>query len=132
MTTTAGIVPDFSPDPDDVLQVEAPEPVVQVRTVGPVRVQDLPRVSAGIRGVTVPQVSARQLLTADPHRATATIITSDLPVLIAGSAQEVIGGQPGQLPAATMLLFGATDELWAQGVGGDTTVTVIQERWADG
>ncbi|MBW5252043.1 hypothetical protein JGS39_24090 [Streptomyces sp. P01-B04] len=132
MTTMQG-VPDLSPDPDDVLQVEAPEPVVQVRPVGPVRVQDLPRVSAGIRGLTVPDGPPKQLLTADPHRATATIITSDLAILIGGSAQDIQGGQPGQLPAGTVLKFGATDELWATALGGTvTTVTVIQERWANG
>lgn len=130
--TQMGEVPDLSPDPEDVLQVEAPEPVVQVRTVGPVRVQELPRVSAGIRGLTV-GTSPRQLLTSDPHRARATILAAG-DVLLGGSAQEVAGGQPGLWPAGQVLEFGATDELWAAVATGpdDTQVTVIQERWADG
>ena len=125
--------PDLSPDPDDVLQVEAPEPAVRVEVVGPARVQALPRVSAGIRGLTVVDGPPKQLLTADPHRASATVITADTAILIAGSAQEVSGGQPGQIPAGTVVVFGSTDELWAAAAEGvATTVTVIQERWANG
>jgi hypothetical protein len=123
----------LEPDVDDVLQIEAPEPVVAVRTEGPVRTQSLPRKSAGIRGLTVGDTVAKQLLAADPHRASATVITSDLVILIGGSAQEVTGGQPGRIPVGTAVEFGATDELWAVCTGGTTTVvTVIQERWADG
>ena len=130
MTTST---PDLSPDPEDVFQVEADEPVVKVKAEGPVRVQTLPRQSAGIRGVTVPDGPAKQLLAADPSRAIARIITSDKAILIAASKQEVEGGQPGQIPIGTVVEFTAADELWAACLGGTTTtVTVIQERWANG
>lgn len=124
-----------SPDPDEILQLEDTEPAAVKTTVeGPVRTQSLPRVSSGIRGVTVPDGPPKRLLTADPHRASATIIPIGQPLLIAGSAQEVSGGQPGQIPAGIAVTFTAADELWGACATALTsmTVTVIQERWANG
>ena len=126
-------LPELEPDTDEVLQVEEVDvPAVKVTVEGPARVQLLPTKSAGIRGITVPDTGARRLMTADPHRARAVVITDAVAVLIGGSQQEVDGGQPGKIPAGMRVEFGATDELWARSVTGETTVTVIQERWANG
>lgn len=128
MTTTD---PDLSPDPDEVLQVEAPEPTVRVKIEGPTRVQILPRTSGGIRGVTVGTTPVR-LCVGDPHRAAAHILTDDVAVRIAGSQQELTGGQPGKLGAGKSFDWDVVDELWAMTETGTTTVTVVQKRWADG
>lgn len=126
--------PELEPDISEVLQREDDyaEPTVKVCVEGPVRTQALPRKSAGIRGITVESTSAKRLLTADPSRASATIMTGSVAVSIGGSKQEVEGGQPGQMPANQVWTLGASDELWASSTSGATTVTVIQERWADG
>ncbi|MFC9596257.1 hypothetical protein ACFTUC_41495 [Streptomyces sp. NPDC056944] len=125
-------LPELEPDAEEVLQVEDyADPVVKVCVEGPTRVQLLPTKSAGIRGITV-GASAKRLLTADPHRARATIITDDVAIWIGGSQQEVDGGQPGKIPSSTRIDFGATDELWAKSAAAETTVCVMQERWANG
>lgn len=121
------------PEPEEILQFEeGADPTVSVAVEGPVRTQELPRKSAGIRGVTVKDGPPTLLLRADPHRARAVIIPSGAPLLIAGSRQEIQGGQPGQLPDGQQLEFCARDELWGQSLGvSSITVTVIQERWAE-
>lgn len=128
-----GPVEDKAPPPDEVLQVEEyhGEPTVSVAVDGPVRVQELPRDGGlAIRGVTVKDGPPTELLRADPHRASAVIICGD-PLLIAGSEQEIQGGQPGQWPADVPLKITARDSLWAAALGVPaTTVTVVQERWA--
>lgn len=124
---------DLEPDPDEVLQVEDDEPTVCVVVQGPVRTQSLPRKSAGIKGVTVKDGPPTQLLRADPYRASAVIIPMGDPILIGGSEQEIQGGQPGQIPADTPVTVTARDEVWVQALGvAALTVTVIQERWAEG
>ena len=126
-------LPELEPDAEEILQTEGDyaEPVVKVCVEGPARVQLLPTKSAGVRGVTV-GATAKRLMTADPHRARATVITDDVAVWIGGSQQEVEGGQPGKIPVSMKVEFGATDELWAMSTAADTLVTVIQERWANG
>lgn len=124
--------PDMEPDIGEVLQREDdPEPTVKVTVEGPVRTQALPRKSAGIRGISLDSTAAKRLLTADPSRAQATIMTGAVAITIGGSKQEVEGGQPGQMPANQVWTLGASDELWAS-AASSTTVTVVQERWADG
>lgn len=125
---------DLSPTVGEIVQEQPPaaDPPVAVQIVGPVRSQALSRVSAGIRARTLDATTPVRLLTADPSRAVARLITNTDAILIAGSAPELISGAPGTIPAALVVEFTAADEVWAMAASGTATVTVVQERWANG
>jgi hypothetical protein len=127
---------DMTPDPSDIVQAEydpnETTPAVHVCVEGHVRTQELPRVSAGIRGVPCSPDAAVRLLSADPTRAVARLIPYAGDILIGGSKQECEGGQPAPLAVGTVLEVTAADEVWAVAMTDATTVLVVQERWSNG
>lgn len=124
------------PDTDEVLQYEPDDvgtPVVVV-VRGPVHSQSLPSKAAGARGRQVTDTTGVRLLTADPHRSRALICSLAKPFLFGGGKAEVEIGQAGVWPAGVPLEVKAVDELWVmcQATGQTDTITVYQERWAEG
>lgn len=129
---------DFEEEPDtrDVLQVEEPdtwvEPPVVVMIRGPIRAQELPAKANGSKGHQVSDLDTRRILTADPHRSRALVISLAQPFKFAGTQGELFG-QCAVWPAATPLEIKAVDELWVQCATAATTdtISIFQERWAE-
>jgi hypothetical protein len=131
-------VNDFDEEPDvrDVLQVQQPdtwaEPPVYVIIRGPIRAQEVPAKANGSKGYQVSDAMTTRVLTADPHRSRALVVSLAQPFRFAGTQGE-LGGQCAVWPAATPLEIKAVDELWVQCATAATTdtISVFQEHWAE-
>lgn len=137
--------PDFEPDDSVVLQTEdVPLATIPVGVEGPVRVQALPRKSAGGRTLPAVGVNPVMLFPADPLRAEAVLISSG-PMIVAFS-QHAFGDdqdQPAAViwPANVPFVCRAVTELWARSGDPDTgtpgaylpiSVSAYRENWAQG
>lgn len=145
-------VPDFEPEPGEILQEEEVEElhVIPVTVVDPVRSQLMPAKLGGFRSFEVGTTQAVQILGRDPRRKRAVITIHDntdagtahgvylgttqsganttygflLPFNIRGTG---LGAGGGPLELTTM------DEIWAltEDTGnGKVIVSVLSEQWA--
>lgn len=129
--------PDLQPDDLEALQAEpGPEPAVNVQlvgTMGPVRVQDLPRKAGATRtrlGVTTTPV---RVLGADHRRAIARVVSIGQAMLFALSYTS--SQDPSTMatwPAGLVFELTADTELWVASSTGTTTISVMTEFWATG
>lgn len=123
---------DLQPDLDDVLQAEAPLGCMPVRIEGPVRTQALPPKGAG--GKTWPAVGTKpiQILTPDPYRSSATLMSFDQTMIIAfrraDSTDDVMVTYWPKLVPFTMR---ARTDVWVAAATGTTMLSLYQERWAE-
>lgn len=119
-------------EPADLVQdvphtaVMLPAPVV---VQGPVRVQELPRTSSGMHTVTV-GTTPKRVLTADPRRAKALLVSRTADMYFGGSQAEALGGYGAWWPLGTVLPLHHCDEVWISAVSGTTDITVITESWS--
>lgn len=134
MTETEQV--ELQPDVREVLQVEEePDmaPIVGVAVQGPVRAQILPRKSGGTRTVTINATGVVQVLHADPRRAVAYLVAHAQDFLVAYSrAAAQDDSTMARIPVNTLLEVGASVDVWVKSQTSNTTLSVIQERWADG
>lgn len=126
---------DEEPDVPEVLQMESPDigtPPVVVVIRGPIRAQEMPAKANGGKGYVVSDTDTKRVLTADPHRSRALVISLAQPFKFA-STQGELSGQCPVWPALVPLEIKAVDELWVQCAtsGQSDTVSVAQERWAE-
>lgn len=123
---------DLQPDLDEVLQSEAPLACMPVRIEGPVRTQPLPTKGAG--GKTWPAVGTKpiQILTADPYRASATLLSFDQTMIIAfrrtDSTDDVMVTYWPKLVPFTLR---ARTDVWVASATATTMLSLYQERWAE-
>ncbi|MGW2795183.1 hypothetical protein ACWC9H_35400 [Streptomyces sp. NPDC001251] len=127
--------PQLEPDIEEVLQEEhdyAP-PAVAVDVCGPVRVQHLPRKGGATRTVQLDATNPRHVLTADPRRGRALLVSFDQDFLVAYS--EVGATSPATMarwPKTVPLEVGATVDVFVMAQTGTTALSVIQESWVMG
>lgn len=127
--------PQLEPDMDEVLQEEhdyAP-PSVAVDVCGPVRIQALPRKGGATRTVQLDAVTARQVLTADPRRGRALLVSFDEDFLVAYSATAATApATMARWPKRVPLEVAATVEVYVMAQANTTSLSVLQEAWAMG
>lgn len=127
--------PKLEPDMDEVLQEEhdyAP-PAVGVEVCGPVRIQHLPHKGGGTRTITLTNTTVRQVLSADPRRGVARLISFDQDFLVSYSA--VGSTDPSTMarwPKLVPLEVTATVDVFVLAQAATTSLSVIQEAWAMG
>jgi len=134
--------PDLQPDTDAVLQ-EEPDyttPAVTVSVKGPVRTQALPRGGGATRTVRLDAIKARRILTADPRRGGAQLVSHDRDFLVAFS--KVAASHPDTMarwPAKVPLPVTASVEVHVMCAPDDpatgdetTTLSWLTESWAEG
>jgi hypothetical protein len=132
--TTAGAPGhvDLEPDLDAVLQAEAPMSAMPVRATGVTRVKELPNDDR--TGVTYPTITAttyRQILTADPYRALATVQSFDNDIYLAYGRNPTVGDPNAQRVAkGTLVTITARVAVSVCAYTGTTAVAVAQERLA--
>lgn len=120
---------DMEPDLDEVQQAEAPLTAVPVDVSGPVETRELPTKRIAPRTVALGTTAASKLLSADPRRKFATIISRTDDILIgANQSQAKLSG--AWVPSAIQFVTYTQSELWGIGDGTDTDVSVIEEYWA--
>lgn len=122
---------DLEPELDDVLQLEAPLGVMPVRIEGPVRIQQPPTKGAGGRTWAALGTDFIRVLTADPYRSQATLLTHDQPVKIAFHRTDdpddiMVTTWPVKVPFTTT----SRTEVYVAATTGTTMFTLAQERWA--
>lgn len=128
---------DEEPSVPEVLQMQSPdtgnEPPVYVVIRGPIRAQELPAKANGSKGWQVSDTDRVHVLRADPHRSRALVVSLVQPFKFAGTEAELTG-QCAVWPAATPLEIKAVDDLYVQcATAAQTdTISVFQERWAEG
>lgn len=125
---------DLQPDELEALQAEATtvQPAVIVKHEGPVRIQELPRKSAGSRTRTV-TTTMTKLLSADHRRAKAVLIATGNPIYIAfsnASAQDP--STCGIWPVGVPYTLTADSELWVGSTTATAVVSIFTEFWATG
>lgn len=122
--------PGMQPDLDEVLQVENVEPhLVPVKIVEPVETRELPSKRMSIRTVTVGTPAGVKVLSEDPRRRSATLISRTADLLI-GTTQAQAQLSGAWLPSLTSHRYTSRSELWAISTGANTDVSVIEEYWA--
>lgn len=129
--------PDLQPDMDTVLQ-EEPEyltPAVTVAVQGPVRTQALPRGGGATRTVILDAEKARRILTANPRRGSAQLISHTEDFRVAYS--EVAASHPDTMalwPKLVPLVVTAAVEVHVMCAVDATTTTLswLAESWAEG
>lgn len=126
-------VDDINPDKDDVLQVEDPDPqAVEVRIVGPAKVQQLPH-KGGATRTRIISTTPVKLLSADHRRARAVLMSVGTNVLYAlGKEQAVDPSTMALWPQNVPYVVTADTEVWAVAVVGPTSVSITTEMWAEG
>lgn len=126
---------DLQPDIDDVLQ-EEPEldvPAVAVAVAGPVRTQQLPRKGGATRTYELSSTVVKELLTADPRRARATLVSHSEDFLVAYSlAGAEHPSSMARIPKNVLFEVGATVDVFVMAQANTTTLSVVTEMWAEG
>lgn len=128
---------DEEPSVPEVLQMDprdaGTDPPVYVIIRGPVRAQEVPAKANGGKGWTVSDTDSPHVLRADPHRSRALVCSIAQPFKFA-STQAELGGQCAVWPAGVPLELKAVDDLYVQcaTAGQSDTISVWQERWAEG
>jgi len=126
---------DLTPDTDAVYQEEAaparmtPIPVV---TEGPVRVQQLPTRSAGMRTYDLTPTVPQRILDADPRRRRALLQVQGDDVMLGSSQASAAAG--ALFADGTLLELTTCDEVWARSATAPAvtcTLGVLNEQWAD-
>lgn len=104
-----------------------------VRVVGPVMTRDLPTVSGGSRQENISATAkAHRVASADPRRASVTIVCTQ-PTYISTSRAQVELGTCALAPANVGLVFSHSQEIWIGGPAANTFpygVAVWVENWA--
>lgn len=128
---------DLQPDTHEVLQEE---PYVMAVTgsmsvSGPVRTQALPRKGGATRSRLVGDGKPVQLLTADPRRARAVLLSLDKAVYVGyGQASATDASTMVAWPAGVPFECAATVDVFVQCAeqGQNTMISVATEMWAEG
>lgn len=144
MTQDRGQDVELQPTTDEVIQQEADDdygttqvPVCVEEVKTPVRAQLLPRKSGATRTRVVDGTRSLPILTADPRRASAILISADAPFRVALS-EATSQDEPtmAQWPANVPLTLTCTTDVYVKAAGATPDVTcelsVITENWADG
>ncbi|HET7641155.1 MAG TPA: hypothetical protein VFK47_20770 [Ktedonobacteraceae bacterium] len=122
---------DFYPKVDEVFQDETAEKyVIPVCIEDVVRVQELPRKSAGFQGFPLATGTAVKVLERDPRRASAVIVASGNPVALGGQQQVALGSQAFILPVGVLLTVRDFNEMWATSTTGNATLSIMNEQWS--
>jgi hypothetical protein len=137
--------PDLQPDELEALQAETvgAEPPVRVQVSHietPIRTQDLPRKAASTNTFTVGVLGtngglnpAKRVLSAQPRRALARLVSTGQAMLVAFSQAAAQQASTMALwPAGTVLNITHDAEVYVASATGTTQVTVIAEFWATG
>jgi hypothetical protein len=118
---------------EEVYQSESAGGFLPVRVVGPVMTRDLPTVSAGSRQENISATArAHRVASADPRRASVTIVCTQ-PTYISTSRAQVELGTCALAPANVGLVFPHGQEIWIGGPATNTFpygVAVWVENWA--
>lgn len=132
--------PDLQPDDGEVLQEEAPDmttvPVCVVETKSPVRVQQLPRKGGATFQRTISTVPLR-VLTADPRRAAATLISTAAANIFLVAFSQAAAQDPLMMtpwPGAVPFETDATTEVWVRvpDSAEGFALGVATQLWAEG
>jgi hypothetical protein len=132
--------PDLQPDIGEVLQ-EEPDykaPPIGVAVCGPVRTQALPRKGGSTRTLALSSDTVVHILRPDHRRAAAVLVSHTADFLIAYSeASSTHESTMARIPMGTLFTVTATVDVYVRCVGDEenpetTTLSVIQERWAEG
>lgn len=125
------------PDTEAVLQDETPfgsteEPPVNVRAVGPTRVQVLPFKAASTIQVTV-GTTPRRLFQADHRRGRTTVVSVGQNMYVAFNAAAAADVSRMALwPQNVPLRVTADSEVWVAAATATTVVSGVAELWATG
>lgn len=125
-----------SPDPEEIVQAEEPyDPTrpINVNVCGPVQSRELPAAGhPGYRTETVGAAVGVRLLTLEPRRKYATLISNDGDLWIASSQAGAQAGAGGamRIPAVVPYVVGHIHEVWACAVSGSTNVGVENVNWS--
>ena len=134
MTQVVGEYDYDTPTIDEAEQAETgyPDRAIPVEIVGSVRVDELPSRSGGMFTRTVGQTPTRSLLSANPLRKTATIISIDNDIRVGTTQGEALAAGSGAYwPAGVPLVITLSDDIWVGCAFGTTaTVSVVVEHWA--
>lgn len=111
--------------------------VMPVMVVGPVQTQQVPTVSAGSRTETLTApvngvLSVAKIASADPRRASVTIVTNQ-PTYVSNSRAQVELGTAALIPANVGIVISHRADIWVSGPATNTfpmTVAVLIENWA--
>lgn len=133
MSASEHPVDDINPDKDDVLQVEDPDPqAVEVRIVGPAKVQQLPHKGGSTRTRTIGTTPVR-MLSADHRRARAVLMSVGANALFAlGKEQAADPSTMALWPQNVSFVVTTDTEVWAAAATGTTSMSVMTELWAEG
>jgi len=116
------------PDLDDLEQRDLPEqivPAVPVKQSGPVHVQVLPALSSAVYEREVGTTMAR-VVDYNPRRRAVTVIGAD-----AWRIGRTPAGIGALMPPDVPVRLEHADRIYARAVTSTTTITVIEEIWAD-
>jgi len=117
---------------DADLDQDAPAPldvVLPVEVIGPVRIQDLPVHIPETKSVTLPADTAEQLLSGDPRRSRAIIISTDTDFYVGTSRGQVANGAAAVWPAFYPLFWHGRGAVWVRNASATspTRISAISE-----
>jgi hypothetical protein len=120
----------------DIVQDESLKmPAVAVEVEGIVRTQALPGRGTAevVPEVLIDGAAARRILSADPRRRKAQILSSDYHFYFGSGQQRATATTGGLWLDAVPLVWESTNELWAMAAesGHNSTLAVVSERWAE-
>lgn len=128
---------ELTPDPDEIVQAEEPEynaRPIPVSACGPVETRELPAVRAAYKteqgvGATV----AIKLLSLEPRRKKAVIMSDTEPIYISGTQAGAQAGLSGAflLPADTAFTIDHMDQVWVCATQNTTNVSVMTSFWSE-
>jgi hypothetical protein len=128
---------DVTPEPEDIVQNEAPYGGVpiDVKVCNPVQTREVP--AAGHPGYFTAQAIGAavgvRLLALEPRRKYATIIAQSQDVWISSSQAGAQAGAGGamRIPAVVPYVIGHMHEVWVCSVTGTTDVSVETVNWSE-
>lgn len=128
---------DVTPDPEEIVQNEAPYGglPVDVKVCAPVQTRELPALAPPgyFTAQGVGTAVGVRLLSMEPRRKYATIIAQDQDLWVSSSQAGAQAGASGamRVPAVVPFVIDHVHEVWVCAVSGTTDVSVATVNWSD-
>lgn len=121
---------EFYPSMEEVFQGGEKNPAIPVCLSEPVRIQELPKKSAGFQGFTLTAGISVKVVEKDAKRAKATLLATNQPILLGGNQQMALTSNAFILPVGIPLVIENTGEIWATASVNTAVLSVLNEQWS--